>query len=58
MLEMCEVVVGSPDTVEDKDLGTVPASVVSYAAHFRMTYRDSSKTLSSCPIPSHSPLRK
>ena len=40
---MCEVIVGSPDTAEDKDLGTVPASVVSYAAHFRMTYRDSSK---------------
>jgi hypothetical protein len=43
VLEMCEVIVGSPDTAEDKDLGTVPASVVSYAAHFRMTYRDSSK---------------
>lgn len=41
---MCEVIVGSPDTVKDKDLGTVPASVVNYAAHFRMSYRDSSKT--------------
>jgi hypothetical protein len=40
---MCDAVVGVNDTVEDKVLGTVPASVVNYAAYFRMNFRDSSK---------------
>ncbi|KAK3309856.1 peptidase S28 [Chaetomium strumarium] len=44
VLEMCDAVVGVNDTVEDKVLGTVPASVVNYAAYFRMNFRDSTCT--------------
>jgi hypothetical protein len=40
---MCDAIVGSQDTAEDKVLGTVPASVANYAAYFRMNFRDSSK---------------
>jgi hypothetical protein len=36
-------VVTSSETDQDKILGTIPASVVNYAAYFRMNFRDSSK---------------
>lgn len=44
VLELCDAVVGSSDTAEDKVLGTVPASVANYAAYFRMNFRDSTCT--------------
>ncbi|SPQ18412.1 1ecd5953-aef9-4d56-9d1e-01720dce280a [Thermothielavioides terrestris] len=44
LLDMCDAVVGTNDTIEDKVLGTVPASVVNYSAYFRMNFRDSTCT--------------
>ncbi|KAK3989981.1 putative serine peptidase [Cladorrhinum sp. PSN332] len=44
ILDMCDAVVGASETVHDAVLGTVPASVVNYAAYFRMNFRDSTCT--------------
>jgi len=44
VLEMCDAVVGSQTTEENKDLGTIPSSVGNYAAYFRMNFRDSTCT--------------
>ena len=43
VLQLCDVVVTATETDQDKILGTIPASVVNYAAYFRMNFRDSSK---------------
>jgi hypothetical protein len=39
---MCDGIVGSRDTVDDPDLGTIPPSVVAFAGYFRMHFRDNS----------------
>ncbi|KAK4129134.1 hypothetical protein N657DRAFT_660587 [Parathielavia appendiculata] len=44
VLEMCDVIVSSQETEENKVLGTVPASVATYAAYFRINFRDSTCT--------------
>ncbi|KAL2124984.1 hypothetical protein VTJ04DRAFT_1349 [Mycothermus thermophilus] len=44
VLDMCDGIVGSRDTVDDPDLGTIPPSVVAFAGYFRMHFRDNTCT--------------
>ncbi|KAL2264240.1 hypothetical protein VTK26DRAFT_9016 [Humicola hyalothermophila] len=44
ILEMCDVVATLTEIDEHEILGTIPASVVSYAAYFRLFFRDSTCT--------------